>query len=63
MQATCINDLPPVLSVQQVQEFLGISKNIAYSLLHSRALPAIRIGRIFRITRDSLERFLDAGRE
>jgi excisionase family DNA binding protein len=58
MEAQTLNDLPSVLSVNDVREFLGISKNAIYGLIHSDSLQSVKIGRVFRITREALLRFL-----
>jgi excisionase family DNA binding protein len=50
------NDL--VLSVEELMSTLKIGKNIAYSLLDKGIIKAFRIGRIWKIPRNSLEDFI-----
>jgi excisionase family DNA binding protein len=61
--AESLADLPLVLSVQQVQEILAVSKTTAYQLVHTGTIPSIRIGRSFRVTRAALAMFLGLGDE
>ena len=51
-------ELPLVLSVQQVQNVLDVSKTTAYELVHTGAIASVRIGRSFRVTRAALAAFL-----
>lgn len=38
-------ELPPVLTVEQLRAFLGIGRNAAYTLVHSDTLPVVlRVG-------------------
>ena len=56
--ASRFDELPLVLSVQQVQEVLNVSKTTAYELIHTGAIASVKIGRTFRVTRVALEKFL-----
>jgi excisionase family DNA binding protein len=51
-------ELPLVLTVQQVQDILDVSKTTAYELVHSGAIASVKIGRTFRVTRSALAAFL-----
>jgi excisionase family DNA binding protein len=51
-------ELPLVLSVQQVQDVLDVSKTTAYELVHTGAIASVKIGRTFRVTRAALAKFL-----
>jgi len=51
--------LPPVLTLQDVQDYLRISRPKTYELAHTRGFPAFRCGRAIRVTRDSFLRWLD----
>jgi excisionase family DNA binding protein len=53
-----VTELPLVLTVQQVQEVLNVSKTTAYELVHTGAIPSVRIGRTFRVTRAAVAEFL-----
>lgn len=50
--------LPIVLTPAEAMDVLGIGKNTMYRLLNSGELPAIRIGRNWRIPWNSLESYL-----
>ncbi len=45
MNETEIQNLPFTLNAQQVADILGISKNTAYTLMHSEGFPTIHIGK------------------
>jgi len=55
--------LPPVsqewLSIQQLQDLLGIGHTKAYSLVASGEIPSVKIGRIIRINQRDLGEWLD----
>lgn len=51
-------DLPLVLTVADVASILGIGRHAAYTLIASGKLPCIRVGRLIRVSRDSLMRYL-----
>ena len=53
-----LSDLPIVLTVQQIQDVLGICKTTAYELVHTGALESVKIGRTFRVTRSAFAKFL-----
>lgn len=47
------------ISVKQMAEKLNISLDTAYVYSHMEGFPAIKVGRIIRISEDKLERWLD----
>ena len=53
-------DLPAILSVEDLMSFLGIGKNSAYNLVRSGQIKSIRIGRQIRITRESVIAFVQS---
>ena len=59
------NDNLQVLTVKDLMEVLHLGKDRAYALMRSRSFPALRIGKSYLVTRDSLEKWLDqnAGRD
>jgi len=57
MKYTNFNDIPLLLSVEQLTEVLGIGRNTAYQLVHSEKIKCIRIGRIIRIPRENIKEF------
>ena len=58
---TMTNDqaLPPVLTMRDVQDYLGISRPKTYELAHTRGFPVVRIGRAMRVPRDAFLRWLN----
>ena len=58
MNIKSIDDLPAILSVEDLMGFLGIGKNSAYSLVRSGQIKSIRIGRQIRITREAVIAFV-----
>ena len=59
MESKRIDDLPDILTVDDLMVFLGIGKNSAYDLVRSGKLRSIRIGRQIRITKDAVLAFLN----
>jgi excisionase family DNA binding protein len=51
------------LSVPEVAKTLGISRGLAYELVHSGRLPALHFGRRLLIPRAALERMLNGTQE
>jgi excisionase family DNA binding protein len=47
------------ISLNQLQEILGIGRTKAYDLVTSGDLPAVRIGRIIRISKQDLTAWLE----
>lgn len=52
-------NLPIVLSVQQLAEVLQIGRNSAYNLVKSGQIQSIRIGRNIRIPQTALLEYLN----
>lgn len=50
--------LPVVLTAAEAMDLLGVGKNTMYRLLKSGELPAVRIGRVWRIQMEELSRYL-----
>jgi excisionase family DNA binding protein len=50
---TDVPTLPPVLTMRDVQEYLGISRPKTYELAHTRGFPLVRFGRAMRIPREA----------
>lgn len=53
-----LDDLPLVLTVEQLIPVLGIGRNAAYELVRSGQIASIRIGHQYRIPKDALAGFL-----
>lgn len=46
------------LTVAEVAETMRVSKMTVYRLVHSGELPAVRVGRSFRVPREALDTYL-----
>lgn len=46
------------LRVVEIAEQLRVSRMTVYRLIHSGDLPAIQVGRSFRVTEDALDTYL-----
>ncbi len=51
---TLDDDLPPILTVEQTAQVLGISRGLAFAAARSGDIPSIRIGRRILVPRDRL---------
>ncbi len=54
MTYTTFEQLPLVMSVEQLAKVLGIGKNYAYELVRCGAIQSIRVGHRFRIPKESV---------
>ena len=54
-----IKDIPEVMTVEEMRQFLGISRPTAYELVNQATFPTIRIGRAIRVRKSSLLLWLD----
>lgn len=52
------DQLPIVLTPAEAMDVLGVGKNTMYRLLNSGQLPAVRIGRSWRVTLDAIQQFI-----
>ena len=52
------NELSPIITIEELCEMLMIGRNAAYKLLTSGKLKGFRIGRIWKIPRDSLNNYI-----
>ena len=48
-----------VMTAYEVMDYLGIGENTLYRLLKSGELGAFRIGRIWKIPRKELDKYID----
>lgn len=61
IEALVADESPEYLMVSEVAKKLRISKMAVYRLIHSGAMPAVQIGKSYRIVRVEFERKLAAG--
>ena len=58
MTYTHDDQLPLILSVDELAKILGIGRNTAYDLIRCGRIRSVRIGHKIRIPKDSLLEFL-----
>jgi len=46
------------MTLEDVAELLGVNYQLIYRLVRSGELPAIRLGRVYRITKEDLDAYL-----
>jgi excisionase family DNA binding protein len=56
-----VNEVRDVLTVAEVSKALAISEGLVRALIRQKRLRALRLGRIWRVPRNELERFLREG--
>jgi excisionase family DNA binding protein len=56
------NELPPVLTIEEVMHALRCSRRTVSRLIADKKLVAIKIGRMVRITRESVELLINGKR-
>ena len=49
------------LSVEEIAEYLGVSKNTMYSWVSTKGMPGHRVGRFWKFTRDEVDAWVWAG--
>ena len=53
---------PDVVNVAQLQKMLGIGRNTAYKLLSENKIESIRIGRVHKIPKKAVAKYLQTNR-
>lgn len=57
-----MNNLPTLLSVEEVCEYLGLGKTTVYEMIRTRELPSIKIRNRIRISSEDLREYLESNR-
>ena len=47
------------LSLEEVAELLSVNYQLVYRLVRAGELPAVRLGRVYRVDRNDLDDFLE----
>ena len=47
------------MSLEEVVEMLGVTYQLIYRLVRSGELPAVRLGKLYRVSRIDLEQYLE----
>ena len=55
-----LNEMPDVMTVLDVAEVMGISRNSAYELVHSKGFPKVTVGKMYRIPKVRFEQWLNS---
>jgi len=53
-----ISDIPPILTVRELSEYLKVHPSTIYRLLKTGQLPAFRVGSDWRFNVEEIERWL-----
>lgn len=56
---TSYEALPLVLDVSHIQQIMGISRVSAYELVHTEGFPAIRHGRLIKVSKAAFFEWLE----
>ena len=54
-----LEQYPDILTVEELCEVLDIGANAAYQMLNDGSLPAFRIGRRWKIPKESVKEFIN----
>lgn len=57
-----MNNLPTLLSVEEVCEYLGLGKTTVYEMTRTGELPSIKIRNRIRISSEDLREYLESNR-
>jgi len=49
------------LSVDEIAEYLGVSKDTVYSWINGRGMPAHRMGRLWKFKRNKVDAWVESG--
>ena len=52
------NELSPLVTIDELCEFLMIGRNAAYKLLMTGKIKSFKIGRVWKIPRESLSAYI-----
>lgn len=54
-------DLPPIMTIEEVANFLRIGRASAYRAARRGELPCVKVGKLLRVPRDRLLLWLEQG--
>ena len=49
------------LSVEEIAQYLGISKDTVYTWINKRKMPAHKIGRLWKFKKEQVDTWVEAG--
>ena len=50
------------LSVDEIAQYLGVSRDTIYNWIATRGLPAHRVGRLWKFKREAVDAWVESGR-
>ncbi len=53
-----LNNYPEILTVTEISEILHIGKNRVYELLENKSIKGFRIGRVWKIPKESFMEYI-----
>ena len=56
IRTTTFEELPELLTPEEVREWLGVSRGMVYELLRRGEIAHVRFGRLIRVPKSSLRR-------
>ncbi len=54
-----LSNYPPVLTVEDTAKILGVGKQLVRKQIADNKLPALRVGRVYRIPKKKFEEYLE----
>lgn len=51
--------MPEYMSLEEVAEMLGVTYQLIYRLVRSGEIPAVRLGKLYRVSRADLDGYLE----
>lgn len=52
------NEEPPLMTVFELAEYLGIGRNTAYELLRNQTIQGFRIGRTWKVSKEAVDMYI-----
>ena len=52
------NEEPPLMTVFELAEYLGIGRNTAYELLRTKTIIGFRIGKVWKFSKDAVDLYI-----
>ena len=49
------------LSVDEITEYLGVSRDTIYNWISTRGMPAHRVGRLWKFKKDAVDAWIESG--
>ena len=49
------------LSVEEIAQYLGVSKDTVYTWINKKKMPAQKIGRLWKFKKDQVDAWVEAG--